>query len=47
MRGQVEEMKDGTTFLQFPPLVSSRSGSTGIFSGRKATPAKKNAIFFR
>ncbi len=44
MRGQLEEMKDGTTFLQFPPLVSSRSGSTGIFSGRKATPARNNDV---
>jgi hypothetical protein len=40
--GQVEEMKKkGQTFLQFPTLVLSRSGSMGIFSGRIATPAKK------
>ena len=42
MSEPVEEMKDGKTFLQFPTLVSSRSGSTGIFSGRQATPAKNN-----
>jgi hypothetical protein len=33
--------KTKETFLQFPTLVLSRSGSTGILSGRKATPAKK------
>jgi hypothetical protein len=42
---QIEEMKrKGQTFLQFPTLVLSRSGSMGIFSGRIATPAKKQYV---
>lgn len=34
-------MKKREDILQFPTLVLSRSGSTGIFSGHAATPCKK------